>query len=365
MQFHLKRIDKYILKKFLGTFFFSMLLITMIAIVVDIPERIDRFLNEPVTWQEILFDYYLNFIPWINAILWPLFALISVIFFTSRMAKQTEFVAMLSSGISFYRLLVPYLAGATLIAVVHWYGNNNIVPKSTRIKAEFENKYIYKSNQKVQSDNVQFLLDENSIAYIRYYRKRDTSALDFRLETYDGQELKRYLVAKKIKFKAEPNIWTISDYYVRDIDGKREKLSIRETGKLDTALNLVPKDFVRYKNQREMMLSSEMRELIGYEREKGISTANNLVVELQRRNADPVTILILTVIGFAIASRKSREGAGWHMALGIGVGALFVVASRFAIAFSNTVSIDPVIGVWMPNILFGIVAIILVLRAQQ
>ena len=337
----------------------------MVAIVVDIPERIDRFINEPVTWKEILFDYYLNFIPWINAILWPLFALIAVIFFTSRMAKQTEFVAMLSSGVSYYRLLIPYFIGASFIALIHWYGNNNIVPKSTRIKAEFENKYIYKSNKKVESDNVQFLLDEQTIAYIRYYRKRDTSALDFRLEQYDGQQLKKYLVAKKIKFKEEPNIWTVSDYYERTISGRREVLDIRSGEELDMALNLVPKDFVRYKNQREMMLSSEMRELIAYEREKGISTANNLVVELQRRNADPVSIIILTIIGFAISSRKSREGAGWHMAMGIATGALFVVISRFAIAFSNTVSIDPVFGVWVPNILFGAVAVILVLKAQQ
>lgn len=342
-----------------------MLLITMVAIVVDIPERIDRFLNEPVTLREIIFDYYLNFIPWINAILWPLFALIAVIFFTSRMARQTEFVAMLSSGISYYRLLIPYILGASMIAVVHWYGNNNIVPKSTRIKAEFENKYIRKSNQKIKSDNVQFLLDENTIAYIRYYRKRDTSALDFRLENYDGQQLKKYLVAKKIKFKEEPNLWTISNYYVRSINGRREHIDIQEGEEMDTILNLVPKDFVRYKNQREMMLSSEMRELIKYEREKGISTANNLVVELQRRNADPVTIIILTIIGFAIASRKSREGAGWHMALGVGIGSLFVVASRFSIAFSNTVSINPEFGVWIPNVLFGIVAVILVLKAQQ
>jgi len=342
-----------------------MLLITMVSIVVDIPERIDRFINEPVTLNEIIFDYYLNFIPWINAILWPLFALIAVIFFTSRMAKQTEFVAMLSAGISYYRLLVPYIVGASFIALIHWYGNNNIVPISTRIKAEFENKYIYKSNKKVQSDNVQFLLDENTIAYIRYYRKRDTSALDFRLENYEGQKLKKYLIAKKIKFKEYPNTWTISDYYIREIDGHREKLDIQKGGSLDTVLNLVPKDFIRYKNQREMMLSSEMRELIDYERAKGISTANNLVVELQRRNADPVTIIILTLIGFSIASRKSREGGGLHMAMGVGVGALFVVASRFAIAFSNTVSIDPVFGVWLPNIVFGIVAVILVMRAQQ
>jgi len=281
------------------------------------------------------------------------------------MAKQTEFVAMLSSGISYYRLLVPYVLGAFMIAVIHWYGNNNIVPKSTRITAEFENKYIYKSNQKIESDNVQFLLDENTIAYFRYYRKRDTSAMDFRLESYEGEALKSYLMAKKIKFKEYPNTWTISDYYTRQIGRDEEILDVQKGQQMDTVLNLVPKDFVRYKNQREMMLSSEMRDLIAYERQKGISTANNLVVELQRRNADPITIIILTIIGFAIASRKSREGAGWHMALGVGIGSLFVVASRFAIAFSNTVSIDPVLGVWIPNLLFGIVAVILVIRAQQ
>ncbi|HAY71051.1 MAG TPA: YjgP/YjgQ family permease, partial [Saprospirales bacterium] len=336
----LKRLDIYIIQKYLGTFFFSMLLITMVAIVIDFPERIDHFINESVTFKEILFDYYLNFIPWINAILWPLFALIAVIFFTSRLAKDTEFVAMLSSGISYYRLLLPYLAGALVIASLHWTGNNYIVPKSTRIKAEFENKYIYKANQKVDSDNVQFMLDPQSIAFLRYYRYRDTSAIDFRIETYDGQKMVKYLSAQRIKFKKEPNIWTIEDYYIRTISGKREMLKVKRGESLDTMLNLVPKDFVRYKNQREMMTSSEMRELIKYERQKGISTANNLVVELQRRNADSVTILILTIIGFAIASRKSREGTGLNLALGAGIGAIFVVTSRFAIAFSNSLAID-------------------------
>lgn len=361
----LKILDRYIIKKYLGTFFYTMILITVIALVIDFPERIDKFLNGPMTLHEIIFDYYLNFIPWINGLLWPLFALLSVIFFTSRMAKNTEFVAMLSAGISYYRILVPYLIAASIITAIHLYSNNVIIPHATKIKGEFENKYLYKSQKKVISDKVFFYLNPRTVAYFRYYRKRDTSAINFRLEKYNGHKLEEVLVAKRIKLKKLPNTWTISDYYIRKIDSLKENLIIKKGEKLDTVLNLYPKDFVHYENLPMLMTSSEMKKYIEYERQKGLSTATSLIVELQRRNADPVSIIFLTIIGFAIASRKSREGIGWHLALGIGIGGLYVLASKFSITFANSVDIDPVLTMWLPNIIFGIISIILLVKGQK
>lgn len=361
----LKLIDKYIIKKYLGTFFYTMILITTIALVVDFPERIDKFLSGPMTLNEIIFDYYLNFIPWINGLLWPLFALLSVIFFTSRMAKDTEFVAMLSSGISYYRLLVPYMIAALFITVIHLYSNNVIIPRSTKVKGDFENKYLYKSQKKTISNKVFFYLNPNTVAYFRYYRKRDTSAMDFRLETYDNNELKEVLVANRIKLKNLPNKWTIEDFYIRKINDLDEELIIKKGGKLDTVLNLYPSDFVHYENLPLLMTSSEMRKHIEYEKNKGLTSATKLIVELQRRNADPISILFLTLIGFAISSRKSREGIGLHLALGIGIGSLYVLASKFSITFANSIDIDPVLAVWLPNIVFGVIAIILVFKGQK
>lgn len=361
----LKTIDKYIIKKYLGTFFYTMILITLIALVVDFPERIDKFLNGPMTLNEIIFDYYLNFIPWINGLLWPLFALLSVIFFTSRMAKDTEFVSMLSSGINYYRILFPFMIAASIITLLHLYSNNVVIPRSTKIKGEFENKYIYKSQKKVMTDNVFFYLNPNTVAYFRYYKKRDTSAMDFRMENYESNKLVEVLVSNRIKLKELPNKWTIEDYYIRKINDMDEELEVSKGEKLDTILNLYPKDFVHYENLPLLMTSSEMRDYIEYERQKGLSTATKLVVELQRRTADPISILFLTLIGFAISSRKSREGIGWHLALGVGIGSLYVLASKFSITFANSIDINPVLAVWLPNIIFGIISIILVLRGQK
>jgi lipopolysaccharide export system permease protein len=361
----LKTIDFYIIKKYLGTFFFTMMLITMIALVIDFPERIDKFLNGPMTLKEILFDYYLNFIPWINGLLWPLFALMAVIFFTSRMAKDTEFVAMLSAGTSYYRILVPYLIAGGIITVIHIYANNVIIPISTKIKGEFENTYFWESQKKVLSDNVFFYLNPNSVAYFRYYRKRDTSALDFRLEDYKEGKLSQVLVADQIKLKKEPNIWTISDYYVRKINGINETLIVSKGSAIDTVLNLYPNDFIHYDNLPLLLTTRQMKKYIEYEKQKGLSSATKLKVEIQRRNADPISILFLTILGFAIAARKSREGLGWNLALGVGVGGLYIVAQKFAITYANSVDISPILAVWLPNIFFGIISIFMVLRGQK
>jgi len=272
---------------------------------------------------------------------------------------------MLSAGTSYYRILVPYLIAGGIITVIHIYANNVIIPISTKIKGEFENTYFWESQKKVLSDNVFFYLNPNSVAYFRYYRKRDTSALDFRLEDYKKGKLSQVLVADQIKLKKEPNIWTISDYYVRKINGINETLIVSKGSAIDTVLNLYPNDFIHYDNLPLLLTTRQMKKYIEYEKRKGLSSATKLKVEIQRRNADPISILFLTILGFAIAARKSREGLGWNLALGVGVGGLYIVAQKFAITYANSVDISPILAVWLPNIFFGIISIFMVLRGQK
>lgn len=337
----------------------------MIAISIDFFEKVDKFLNDNVTTHEIIFDYYLNFIPWINGLLWPLFSLIAVIFFTSRMAKDLEIVAILSAGISYRRMMLPYLLASTIIGTLLWLGNNYVIPNSTRVKNEFESEYIRRSSKKPMSNNIHFFLNPNQKIYIRYFRIRDSSAQNFRLETFKGNRLVSVLKANKLEFKEEPNTWTLNNYEIRRMDGMNEELQIHKGEKKDTVINISPDDFVRYTKQMEMMTTSDLKEYMALEQSKGIDTAKKFKIELYRRTADPFTILILTLIGVAIASRKVRGGMGFHLAAGVVLGAAFVILAKFSVTFSSNMDLPPGLGVWIPNILFSIIAFYLYIKAQK
>ena len=362
----LKKLDLYIIKKYLSSFFFTVLLITMVAVVIDVSDRIDKFIDQPCTLHEIIFDYYLNFIPWINGLLWPLFAMMAVIFFTSQMAKNSEIISILSAGVSYRRLMVPYLVSASIVAGLLWIGSNYIIPRSTKIKNEFESKYISKAQKKTLSNDVHFYLSPTEKVYIRYYRRKDSSAHTFRHETFDENgELKEILKSSKLKLLEYPNKWQLENYEKRTFNGDLETMMRGGTDKMDTTFNFSPDDFVRHSKQMEMMTTGDLREFIKIERSRGLGTAKKFEVELYKRTADPFTIIILTFLGVIFASRKVRGGMGIHLALGIITGSLYVVLSKFAVTFSNNLSLSPLIGVWIPNIFFGILAIILFQRAQK
>ncbi len=360
----MKKLDLYIIKKYFATFFFTVCIITMIAVVIDFSEKVGKFIDKPVTTKEILFDYYLNFIPWINGLLWPLFSMIAVIFFTSRMAKQSEIIPMLSAGISYNRILVPYIIASSFIAGLLWFGNNYLIPKTTKIKNEFEHKYI-KSSTKTMSSDIHCYISPNEKIYLRYFRKRDTSGQIFRIETFKDNRLVSYIKASRIKLKEAPNRWTLFNYEERKFDGMQDSLLVGQASKKDTTINLSADDFIKNTRVMENMTSSSLREYITRENARGLDTANMHILELHRRNADPFTIIILTMIGVAIASRKTRGGIGLHLAIGIIIGSAYVILSRFSSTFVNNLSFSPIMGVWIPNIVFGIIAIILILRAQK
>ncbi len=362
----IKKLDQYIIKKYLSTFFFTVLLMTMVAVVIDVSERINKFINNPVTLQEIILEYYLPFIPWINGLMWPLFAMMAVIFFTSRMAKNSEIISMLSAGVSYRRILVPYMVAAGIIAGLLWVGSNYVIPKSTKIKNEFESKYFSKSQRKTMSSNVHFYLSPMEKVFIRYYRDRDSSAHSFRIEKFnDRHQINYILKADRLKLKEYPHRWTLINYEEREFNDDGEELRLFKKSQKDTTLNFSPDDFVRHTKQMEMMTTSDLRKFIEIEKSRGIGAAKKFEVQLYKRTADAFTIIILTLIGVAVASRKVRGGMGIHLAVGVIIGAAFVVLSKFSETFCNNLSLSPMMGVWLPNIFFGIIGFILLRKAQQ
>jgi len=343
----------------------------MIAITIDFFEKVDKFMRDTVTTHEIIFDYYLNFIPWINGLLWPLFAMLAVIFFTSRMAKDSEIIAILSSGVSYYRMLVPFMVAASIIASLLWVGNNYVIPNSTKIKNEFESKHIKRSAKKTLSNDIHFFTNPNEKVYIRYFRLRDSTPQNFRLERFADHELKYMLKARSLKLKEKNpegekgNLWTLNNYEIHTFNGMKEELIIGKGEKMDTILNFAPEDFIRYTKQMEMMTTPDLKDYIASEKSKGMDTAKKFLVEYHRRNADPFTILILTFLGVAVASRKVRGGMGFHLAAGVVLGASFVIISKFSTTFSSNLSLSPAIGVWLPNIVFSVIAVVMIWRTQK
>ena len=360
----MKQIDKYIIKKYLTTFFFTVLLISIMAVVIDFAEKIGHFLDKEVSTKEIIFDYYLPFIPWINGLLWPLFSLVAVIFFTSRMAANSEIIPILNAGVSYKRLLVPFLSAAGIISILLWIGSNFLIPNASRVKNEFSSKYIKQTTSSFSSDIHCFVSPEEK-AYLRFFKAKDTSGQTFRLETFKEGKLVKYLKASRIKLKEPPSLWTLSNYEIRTFDGMRDSLLIAKGQNMDTIIDLTAEDFIRSTKLMENMTSDDLRDYIHRERSRGLGTAKAHAIELSRRTSDPFTIIILTVIGVCIASRKTRGGLGLHLAMGVMIGAAFVILSRFSVTFSTNMELAPMIGVWIPNIFFSIVAVFLYINAQK
>jgi lipopolysaccharide export system permease protein len=362
--FKLSILDKYIIKKYLSTFGFVVMIFTLVACVIDFSEKADAYKKEAVTKREIFFDYYPNYIPHINMLLFPLYALIAVIFFTSRMAYNSEIISVFNAGISFKRLMRPYLIGGIVIASIHLLCNHYIVPQGNKTRLKFEHKYIATSQDKGKTDNVHMFLDANTKIFIGYYRKNDTTARDFRIEHYENNELTSIVKAENASWKGYPNKWQLQAVQKRSFKGLTETLQTN-IATMDTTLNLTPDDFVRFINQNEMLTTPELYHEITKLEKRGMGGTKAYEIEVHRRTSEPFTILILTLMGMALAARKVRGGIGFHLAIGIGVGAIFIFLSKFSVTFATQPGIPAIVGVWLPNILFGMIAAYLVANAQK
>ena len=361
----LKILDRYIIKQFLSTFFFTVLIITMISVVIDFSDKVEDFIEEPVSMKQILVDYYLNWILWINGLLFPLGVLIAVVFFTSRLAFNSEIISIFNAGISFRRLMVPYLIAGGFLTALHLVGNHYVIPRANETHYNFQHTYVYKHSDKGKNNDIHLFVKPNEKVYVDQYYKRDTSIKNLRIERIEDNQLTYLFEATTAKWEKEPNIWKFKNYKIRTFDGNNESILIAEGEELDTTLNLTATDFIYYKEDKEMMTTPDLLEFMEIQRKKGKGNIRKYETELYRRTAEPFTILILTIIGLAVAARKVRGGMGLHLAIGVGIGALYIFLSKFSITFATNESVPPAIGVWIPNLIFFLVAIYWVSKAQK
>lgn len=361
----LKILDWYIIKKFLSTFFFTVLIFTLISVIIDYSEKVEKFIEEPITRKEIWLDYFPSFIIFIDGLLWPLFTLISVIFFTSRMANNSEIISILNAGVSFRRLLRPYLLSAVLIAFLSYIGNHYFIPLGNQKRLNIEYTYFDHDKDKGKTRDVHMFVDPNTKVYINFYRKRDSSARNIRIEQYQDHELVKFVKATTAEWLGPPNRWRLSNYEIRTFNGLEEELILGRGQKLDTTINLLPADFVDYEAQQSMMTTRELKAYLAKHRARGVGNILKYEIELYRRTADPITAFILTIIGVSIAARKVRGGIGLHLALGISLGAVFIFLSRFSIVFATGQTLPPLLGIWLPNLVFAGIAVLLITRAQK
>ncbi len=361
----LKKLDWYIVGKFMRTFFFTVLIFTMISVIIDFSEKVEDFIEEPITLKEILIDYYPNFILFIDGLLWPLFTLISVIFFTSRMAYNSEIISIFNAGVSYSRLMVPYLVGAAILTGLNLAGNHYYIPEGSKKRLDITHTYIWRDNDKGKTRDVHMFVAPDTKVYIQNYRKRDSSARDLRIERFRNDELVYVLKASLAQWQGPPDRWRLRDYEIRHFDGMYESLVVGRGLQMDTTIALTPQDFVDYKEQESMMTTWELRDYIALQQRRGVGNTRRYLIELHRRTAEPFTIFILTILGMSIASRKVRGGMGLHLAVGVGLGAIFIFLSRFSIVFATGEALPVLVGIWIPNIVFGLITLFLIWRAQK
>jgi lipopolysaccharide export system permease protein len=362
----MKIIDRYVLGKFLTTFFFCLLMMTLIVVVIDWSEHADDFLKSRLSFSRILTDYYAGLIPRINAMLFPLFVFISVIFFTAKMADRTEIVAILSSGVSFGRFLVPYWIGGILLSALLWVGNQQLLPRANTIWSNFETRYIGGALDYATTafpKNFYFRLDSNSYAGMRYFDTTSRSGGVFFIQRFQNNRLVYNLRAESIGWDSTAKAWQLNKVLERRFNGDIE--TITTTPQKKVKYNFKPRDLRKDEFLKDRLTTPELKELIRLEKIRGKEGINSLLVERYNRDAIPISVLILTIIGATIASRKVRGGSGFHLAIGVLLSVSYILCSRFSIVFATKGNFHPLLAAWLPNIVFGILALVLYRKAAS
>jgi lipopolysaccharide export system permease protein len=363
----LKIIDWYILKRFLVTFLFTLLILIPIAIAIDVSEKIDNFLEHPnLGLHEILTDYYINFIIYYTNTFMPLALFIAVILFTSKLSNNTEIIAITNAKVSFTRFLYPYFLGATLITLLSLAMNHYVVPNSSKVRKAFEKKYINSSKQKNELKYVSdfsLQLTDSTYIFIRNFNIENNVGYDFNSETYKGLELQSKLSADNIRFNAEDSTFTLNRWRERLVYKDRD--SIFSGNKLDTVFNFTPRDLIYKSAFAQEMPSDELVAFIDISKKRGVKNLNAYLVELYKRTSLPIASYILTIIAVALAFRKRRGGTGVNLAVGVGIMFLYVFFMKVGEVLGSVAGVNSLSYVWIPNILFGLIAIYLYFHGRK
>ncbi len=361
MKLGLKIIDWYIIKKFLGTYIFTILLIIAITIMFDFNQKIEKFILNSAPGQAIVFDYYLNFIPYFVNLFSPLFTFIAVIFFTSKLADNSEIIAILSSGISFDRLIRPYIISAAIISIVTFSLNSYIIPKGNVKRFEFENKYVKK--KKVDfAGNIQMEIEPGVIIYFDHYDDFASTGYRVSLEKFKNKELVSRLTAQTIKYDSAYK-WTLNNYMIRNFVGLKEEITTGE--KIDTTLKIVPSDFLISEYDCEQMTTPFLRKYINRQKERGIGNIQTFEIEYHKRFSMAFAAFILTIIGASISSRKIKGGMGLNIGIGLLLSFSYILFMQISSSFAVSGLMTPFLAVWIPNILYLFIAIYLYKHAPR
>lgn len=358
----MKIIDLYIIKKFLGTFFFTLALIIAIAVVFDISEKIDDFIEKSLSLKTIVLEYYIYFIPYFANLFAPLFIFIAVIFFTSKMAQNTEIIAILNSGVSFYRFLVPYFIAATILVLLSLLVNNLIIPPANRHRIEFEQTFVNKPFN-FSGRNIHRQIHPGNFVYFESYNNQRNIGYKFSLEQFIDGKLVFKLNADHITWNADSSKWVIHNWMSREINGLNETLKTGE--RKDTVLNLYPKDFSRKINLIETMDYFELNDFIEQETMKGSDLVPVYLVAKYSRISMPFATFILTLMGVSLSSRKVRGGIGINIGIGVALSFSYIMFMQIANTFATSGTVSPLLAVWTPNILYGILSMVLIVRAPK
>lgn len=363
----LKRLDWYIIKKFLGTYFFTIILIIIIMVVFDFNEHIDK-LNQ-ATAKEIIFDYYLNFIPYFVNMFSPLFVFIAIIFFTSKLAENSEIIAMFSTGMSFRRMMIPYILSAAFIAGLTLYLGSQVIPKGNITRLDFEQRYKLSHYNRDNSDgtyNIQLEVEDGVIAYMESYQTYNWTGYRFALDKFEGKKLVSHLTARSATYdtlSTEKYHWKIKNFMIRDMSGMVETLS--QGTEMDTVIRFEPADFLIEKGQQETMSSGQLREYITRQKQRGFGNTQEFEIEYHKRYSMSFAAFILTIIGVSLSSRKRKGGMGLHLGIGLGLSFGYILFQSVAANFAVTGSMTAFWAEWLPNFVFIPIAIFLYIKAPK
>lgn len=361
----LNRLDRYLIGKFLGTYFFSIVLIISIAIVFDYNENIDKFTTNNAPLKGIIFDYYLNFVPYFSNLFSPLFVFISVIFFTSKLAENSEIIAMMSTGMSFERLMRPYMISAAIIALLSFVLGSYVIPQGSEKRLNFEN--IYKKKQRANfAQNVQLQVDTGVIAFIEHFDGETKTGYRFSLDKFENKKLVSHLTASTIKYDTladEQYHWKISNYTIREMKGMRERIT--SGSKLDSLIMMEPADFLETRNQQEILTNPELKVYIEKQKRRGLGNVKPFEVEYYKRYATPFASFILTTIGLSLSARKRKGGMGLYLGIGLALSASYILFQTISSTLAINADWPSALAVWLPNIIFTIIAFFLYKKAPR
>jgi lipopolysaccharide export system permease protein len=358
-----KTIDLYIIRTFLGTFIFSLALILSISVIFDLSEKIDNFMENNATWKVVIFKYYFNFIPYFAVLFSSLFTFITVIFFTSRMAYRSEIIAIISSGMSFHRLLFPYFISAFIIASFSFFLSDAVIPHANIVRLDFEEQYIHNAPRSVTERDIHRQIQPGVYIYMENYSTISDIGHKFSMEKYVNGELVSKLVSDYVKWDSTINKWVIRNYYIRDIDGMKE--TIRTGKSIDTTLAIRPEDFKRRLNFVETMNLRELKQYIKTLEMQGESNVIAYEIERQKRFAFPFSTFILTLIGVSVSSRKVKGGIGMQIGIGLLVAFSYILFMQFSSQFAISGSLNPVLAVWIPNVGYALISLLLYRMAPR